>query len=57
VVAGGASCGVTLALLLAEKHPRDIKTLVLLSGFADLRSKDFIGDPPDKRAGEPGKGW
>ena len=42
MAAAGASCGVTIALLTAEKHPQNIKTLVLLSGFADGISKDFL---------------
>jgi len=47
MAAGGASCGVTIALLMAEKHPQTVKTLVLLSGFADARSKEFLESKRD----------
>lgn len=47
IAAGGASCGVTIALLMAEKHPQEVKTLVLLSGFADARSMEFLKSKRD----------
>jgi dienelactone hydrolase len=39
--AGGASCGVNLAIHLALRHP-EVKSLVLLSGNADRESRAFL---------------
>ena len=41
VGAGGASCGVNLAIHLAERHP-EVKSLVLLSGNADREGRAFL---------------
>jgi tetratricopeptide (TPR) repeat protein len=40
--AGGASCGVNNAVQLARRHPQQIKSLVLLSGPADLAGRKFV---------------
>lgn len=40
--AGGASCGVYISLLLAERHPAQVKTLVLLAGPIDAETKAFV---------------
>lgn len=40
--AGGASCGVYMSLLLAQKHPREVKSLVLLAGPVDAEAKAFV---------------
>jgi dipeptidyl aminopeptidase/acylaminoacyl peptidase len=40
--AGGASCGVYMSLLLAERHPDAVKSLVLLSGPIDDETKAFV---------------
>jgi dienelactone hydrolase len=42
VGAGGASCGVNLAIHLAIRHP-EVKSLVLLSGNADREGRAFLG--------------
>jgi len=39
--AGGASCGVNLAIHLAMRHP-EVKSLVLLSGNADRQARAFL---------------
>jgi dienelactone hydrolase len=39
--AGGASCGVNLAIHLAMRHP-EVKSLVLLSGNADREARAFL---------------
>jgi dienelactone hydrolase len=39
--AGGASCGVNLAIHLAIRHP-EVKSLVLLSGNADREARAFL---------------
>jgi dienelactone hydrolase len=39
--AGGASCGVNLAIHLAMRHP-EVKSLVLLSGNADREARVFL---------------
>jgi len=39
--AGGASCGVNLAIHLAMRHP-EVKSLVLLSGNADRDARSFL---------------
>jgi dienelactone hydrolase len=39
--AGGASCGVNLAIHLAGRHP-EVKSLVLLSGNADREGREFL---------------
>lgn len=41
VGAGGASCGVNLAIHLAMRHP-EVKSLVLLSGNADRQARAFL---------------
>ena len=41
VGAGGASCGVNLAIHLAMRHP-EVKSLVLLSGNADREARAFL---------------
>jgi dienelactone hydrolase len=38
---GGASCGVNQAIQLARRHP-EVKSLVLLSGNADLAGRTFL---------------
>ncbi|HKY05519.1 MAG TPA: alpha/beta fold hydrolase [Blastocatellia bacterium] len=40
--AGGASCGVYMSLLLAQQHPAQVKTLVLLGGPIDAGTKSFV---------------
>ena len=45
VAAGGASCGVTQASNLAERH-HEIKALVLLSGSASDAAKTYIAATP-----------
>jgi predicted alpha/beta hydrolase len=40
--AGGASCGVYMSLLLAQRHPEQVKTLLLLSGPIDGETKAFV---------------
>ena len=42
VGAGGASCGVNLAIHLAIRHP-EVNSLVLLSGNADREARAFLG--------------
>lgn len=44
---GGASCGVYMALLLAQRHPQQVKALVLLSGFTDQAGKDYLSNTKD----------
>ncbi|HET6935280.1 MAG TPA: alpha/beta fold hydrolase [Candidatus Angelobacter sp.] len=39
---GGASCGVTNSLQVALRHPKQVKSLVLLSGPADLAGRRFL---------------
>jgi dienelactone hydrolase len=38
---GGASCNVSMAVLLAQRHP-EVRTLVLLSGLVHEAGKNFI---------------
>lgn len=45
LAAGGASCGVTYSAQLATRH-HEIKALVLLSGFADERSRAYLNATP-----------
>jgi dienelactone hydrolase len=45
IAAGGASCGVTWSAALASRHP-ELKALVLLSGWADDRSRAYIAATP-----------
>jgi dienelactone hydrolase len=40
---GGASCGVYISLLVAQRHPEQVKTLVLLAGPIDAETKAFVG--------------
>src|SRR5436305_8585267 len=40
--AGGASCGVNNSIQLARRHSTQIKSLVLLSGPADLGGRKFV---------------
>jgi dienelactone hydrolase len=40
--AGGASCGVYMTLLLAERHPNEVKALALLSGPTDADERTFL---------------
>src|SRR5215813_13058013 len=39
---GGASCGVNNSVQTARRHPREIKSIVLLSGNTDLAGRQFI---------------
>ncbi|HYX53547.1 MAG TPA: alpha/beta fold hydrolase [Candidatus Limnocylindrales bacterium] len=39
---GGASCGVTNSVKTAVRHPKEVKSLVLLSGNANLAERNFI---------------
>lgn len=39
---GGASCGVTNSVQAAIRHPQQIKSMVLLSGPADLAGRKFV---------------
>ncbi len=39
---GGASCGVFQALLLAQRHSEQVKTLVLMAGPIDAGTKAFV---------------
>jgi dienelactone hydrolase len=43
VGAAGASCGVNQAVQLARRHP-EVRTVVLLSGGLDARSREFVRD-------------
>src|SRR5262245_35662650 len=45
IVAGGASCGVMYSSALASRH-REIKALLLLSGFAEDRATRYIAATP-----------
>lgn len=45
--AGGGSCGVNNALKLAERHPADVKVLVLLSGGPDVAGVNYIVHHPE----------
>jgi alpha-beta hydrolase superfamily lysophospholipase len=47
IAAGGASCGVIYSSALASRH-RDIKALVLLSGFADANGQAYIAATPSR---------
>ena len=40
--AGGASCGVYVSLVLAGRHPAEVKTLVLLAGPVDAETRAFV---------------
>ena len=40
--AGGASCGVYVSLLLAQRRSEQVKTLVLLAGPTDAETKAFV---------------
>ena len=39
---GGASCGVNHSILIARRHPEEVKSLVLLSGGTDLGGRGFL---------------
>ena len=39
---GGASCGVDNSVQTARRHPEQVKSLVLLSGSADLAGRQFL---------------
>ena len=39
---GGASCGVNNSVQTARRHPAEVKSLVLLSGGANLTSREFL---------------
>lgn len=39
---GGASCGVNNAIQTARRHPKEIKSMVLLSGGTDFAGRQFI---------------
>jgi len=39
---GGASCGVNNAIQTARRHPKEIKSMVLLSGTTNLAGRQFI---------------
>jgi hypothetical protein len=46
---GGASCGVNNSVQTARRHPKEIKSIVLLSGSTDFTGRQFIrqaGDLP-----------
>lgn len=45
--AGGGSCGVNNALKLAERHPADVKVLVLLSGGPDVTGINHVAHHPE----------
>ena len=47
LAAGGGSCGVDNAVLLAERHP-ELKTLVLLAGSTDIQGINFIADHSER---------
>jgi len=47
IAAGGGSCGVNNALKLAERHPADVKALVLLSGGPDVTGVNYIAHHPE----------
>jgi len=40
--AGGASCGVYISLLVAQRHPDQVRTLVLLGGPIDADARTFV---------------
>jgi dienelactone hydrolase len=44
---GGASCGVNNSIQTAIRHPNEVKSLVLLSGGADIAARQFLRE--DKR--------
>jgi dienelactone hydrolase len=39
---GGASCGVNNSVQTARRHPKEVKSLVLLSGSTDLGGRQFL---------------
>jgi dienelactone hydrolase len=39
---GGASCGVNNSIQTARRHPKEVKSLVLLSGGTDLAGRQFL---------------
>jgi dienelactone hydrolase len=39
---GGASCGVNNSIQTARRHPKQVKSLVLLSGGTDLAGRQFL---------------
>jgi dienelactone hydrolase len=39
---GGASCGVDNSVQTARRHPQEVKSLMLLSGFTDLNGRNFL---------------
>ena len=39
---GGASCGVNNSIQTARRHPKEVKSLVLLSGGTDLAGRRFL---------------
>jgi dienelactone hydrolase len=39
---GGASCGVDNSIQTARRHPKEVKSLVLLSGGTDLAGRQFL---------------
>lgn len=41
---GGASCGVNNSIQTARRHPREVKSLVLLSGGTNLAGRRFLRD-------------
>ena len=43
--AGGASCGVSESVKLAQRHP-EVRTVVLLSGALTPASREFVRDSP-----------
>jgi dienelactone hydrolase len=44
---GGGSCGVNNALKLAQRHPSDVKVLVLLSGEPDVTGINHVAHHPE----------
>jgi dienelactone hydrolase len=44
---GGGSCGVNNALKLAQRHPSDVKVLVLLSGGPDVTGINHVAHHPE----------
>ncbi|HET7873374.1 MAG TPA: alpha/beta fold hydrolase [Terriglobales bacterium] len=43
---GGASCGLNNSVQAAIRHPKEVKSLVLLSGPANLAARQFIRQSP-----------
>ena len=52
IAAGGASCGVMYSSGLASRHP-DIKTLLLMSGWADDNARAYFARRRHSRSSAP----